>query len=302
MLKLDQIDKKILIELESDARKSNRQIAKQLKLNPDLVRYRISKLEPAIWLLTFVNIAKIGYTDYGVFFTTNSKEVVDRIKKHQNVSYLAKLGGKYDYVMGILARDILEFQQIVGEFDVVKDISVRVQLFHFSKSYLLNRKKAIVKMPDFGGRITVTQIDDLDKKILQHLATNARMNVVELARIIKSPASTIMFHIKKLRKNQIIVGFNGYIRCQSYGYQNHLITLSASRINEKKLFSFCQQHQYITYLIKTIGKWDYEISIEVPDQKKLQEILSEIRENFPEANLNSVILFEELKYNLFPFE
>src|SRR3989344_5957840 len=228
MLKLDQIDKKILIELESDARKSNRQIAKQLKLNPDLVRYRISKLEPAIWLLTFVNIAKIGYTDYGVFFTTNSKEVVDRIKKHQNVSYLAKLGGKYDYVMGILARDILEFQQIVGEFDVVKDISVRVQLFHFSKSYLLNRKKAIVKMPAFGGRITVTQIDDL----------------------------------------------------------------------EKKLFSFCQQHQYITYLIKTIGKWDYEISIEVPDQKKLQEILSEIRENFPEANLNSVILFEELKYNL----
>tara|TARA_Y100000310_G_scaffold337764_1_gene425692 strand:+ start:705 stop:1691 length:987 start_codon:yes stop_codon:yes gene_type:complete len=320
--KLDQKNKKILIELEKDARQSNKQIAKKVGVNTDLVRYRINKLqEDGVigWFLTFVNFARIGYTDYGIYITTQKltkekeKEFTDYFLNHKRISYLAKLGGKCDFVIGILASDILDFQDVLsgimdkyGNYISNRDIAIRLHLFHFSKAYLLNKKESAGQMPHFGGKVQVEKIDKLDQQILSELATNARINVVDLAQKIKTPASTITLRIKKLKERNIIEGFFTVIRCQSYNYQNYLIHASLKNLtkqNENKFYGFCKQHPNITYLIKTVGKWDYEISVEVPDQQKFQEVLTELREQFSEIilNMESVILFKDLKYNLYPF-
>ena len=320
--KLDQKNKRILLELEKDSRQSNKQIAKKVGVNTDLVRYRINKLqEDGVigWFLSFVNFAKIGFTDYGIYITTQKltkekeKEFTDYFLNHKRISYFAKLGGKYDFVIGVLASDILDFQEVFssimdkyGNYISNRDIAIRLHLFHFSKAYLLNKKEATGKMPHFGGKVQVEKIDKLDQKILSELTTNARINVVDLAKKIKTPASTITLRIKKLKERNIIEGFFTFIHCQKYGYQNYLIHASLKNLtkqNENKFYGFCKQHQNITYLIKTVGKWDYEISIEVPDQQKFQEVLTELREHFSEiiVNMESVILFKDLKYNLYPF-
>lgn len=320
--KLDKKDKKILIELEKNARQSNKQIAKKVGVNTDLVRYRINRLqeEGVIgWFLSFVNFAKIGFMDYGIYITTQKltkekeKEFTNYFLNHKRVSYFAKLGGKYDFVMGILARDVMDFQQTLseimdkyGNYISNRDIAIRIHLFHFSKSYILNKRESTGKMPYFGGKVQVEKIDKLDEKILSELATNARVNVVDLAKKIKTPASTITLRIKRLKEKKTIEGFFTFIRCQKYGYQNYLIHVSLKNLtkqNENKFYGFCKQHPNITYLIKTVGKWDYEINVEVPDQQKFQEVFTELREQFSEiiVNMESVILFKDLKYNLYPF-
>ena len=322
VIKLDAKDRRILIELESDARQSNRSIAKKVGVNPDLIRRRIHRMEKEGvigWFLTFVNFAKLGFTDYGVYITTQKltkkrdEGFKDYLINHDKVSYVARLGGKYDFVIGILARDILEFHQILfeifenwGEYISSRDIAIRVQLFHFSKSYLLKKQESPRKLPSFGGNVNVEELDSLDTRILSELATHARMNVVDLAKKIKSPLSTLALRVKKLKERGIIEGFFTSIRCQSYGYQNYLILATCrtfTKQQEHTLYTFCKQHQHITYLIKTVGKWDYEISVEVPDQERFQEVLTELREQFLEtlANAESLLLFRELKYTLYPF-
>ena len=63
-------------------------------------------------------------------------------------------------------------------------------------------------------------------------------------------------------------------------------------------------NENISWLIKTVGKWDYEVGIEVPNKEKFQELLSNIREEFSEdiISLDFVIIFDTLKYNLYPFD
>src|SRR3989338_3690340 len=298
--KLDIKDKKIILELEKDCRQSNHQLGRKVGLSPDVVRYRINRLEKneiIAWHLSFVNFAKLGYTDYGLYASTQhltiekEKRFIDYFQSHQHVSYLAKLGGKYDFIIGILAKNILDFDQIlseimnkVGENISTKDISTRVALYHFPKSYLVGSREQH-KLPSFGGEITTALIDETDSKILKMLSTHARMDIITLAYQIKVPASTTALRIKKLQQKKIIEGFFSFTRCQNYSFQNHIIFLNLknhSLKDEQKICSYCQQHPNIVYLIKTVGKWDYELSVEVQDLLFLQTILSELKEQFSE--------------------
>lgn len=318
-------DRKILCELEKNARRSNRAIAKKVGLHVDVVRYRINKLiESGIIhsFLTFVNFAKLGYTDYGVFFSTQhltkekEQEITDYLSKNEHVSYFAKVGGKFDFIMGILSRNIVEFNHAlsgimehIGAYVLTKDIAVRVVLKHYPKLYLHNKKsqEKPEKYPYFGGEYGGETLDELDKKILQKMATNARITTVALGELLDKPASTIALRIKKLQERKIIVGFYCFTSPQHYGYEAYDVTLNVknmSRQNEKRLLFFFEKHPNIIYAIKCVGKWDYEIMVEVQNQEQFQEILAELKEKFSDViqSLEFVTMFKDIKYNLFPFK
>ena len=322
MEKLDLKDKRIISELEENARQTNKQIGKKIGVNTDLVRYRIKRLEEEgiiKWFLTIINIAKIGYTDFGVYITTQKltkekeKEFTKHLIQQKHISYIAKLGGRYDFVIGLLAKDVLEFHQLLTntlkkheEFIVEKDIAIRLLLAHFPKKYLITKENRLQENPVFGGEIQQETLDETDQQILSELATKARVNVVNIAQKTNIPASTITQRIKKLKEKKVITGFFPIINNKKIQYQNYLVHIRVKNSNntqENKLFMFCREHKNITYIIKTIGKWNYEIHIEVPNQETLQETLTQLREQILEdiTNIEVIMLFEDIKYNLYPF-
>ena len=324
MSELQLKDRKILYELEKNARQSNRAIAKKVGLNVDVVRYRINKLvERGVihGFLTFVNFANLGYTDYGVFFSTQhltkdkEQEIVNYLSKHNNVSYFSKVGGKFDFIVGILAKNIVHFNSVlkevmknIGTYILTKDIATRVVLKHYPKTYLYEKKSKdhLQKYPYFGGEYGEEKLDDLDKKILQQISTNARITTIELSKMLNKPASTIALRIKKLQERKIIVGFFCFTSPQNYGYQAYDVTLNVKNMSEqdeKRLLSFFEGHPNIIYSIKCVGKWDYEVMVEVPNQEKFQQVLAELKEKFSGViqSLEFVTMFKDLKYSLFPF-
>ena len=321
--KLDIKDKKILYELEKDARQSNRVIGKKVGVKPDLVRYRINRLVENKVIdnfLTFVNFSKLGYTDFGVFINTKrltkqkEEDFIAQIKKNENVSYFSKVGGGYDYIVGILAKDVLHFNDILSKIISKyegniskKEISIRMKLFHFSKDYLVDKKSLGGNLPSFGGSVNKPKMDELNNKIIKLIATNARKNIIELSTKLKVPPSTIALRLKKLKEEGIIEGYFTWINPSRCGYDSYNVMLNFSNMDKKvenKFYSFCKSNQHISWLIKTIGKWDYEVGVEVPNKEKFQELLSEIKEKFSEhiINLEFVIIFETMKYNLYPFK
>lgn len=137
VVKLDSKDKKILRELQENCRQSIAEIAKKTKLPRDVVVYRIKKLEESKVIKkhhSSLDPQKLGYPLYVyVLFSLYNikpeleKRFVNYLKNHKQIIYVAKNSGKYDFTIGICAKDYKEFDDIIREIrqkfaDIIKDI------------------------------------------------------------------------------------------------------------------------------------------------------------------------------------
>ena len=78
-MKLDLKDRKILYELDLNARQSDKEIAKKVGISREAVRYRIQKLidEGYInYFITLLNTMKLGFYWYRTFFKFQSFSLI----------------------------------------------------------------------------------------------------------------------------------------------------------------------------------------------------------------------------------
>jgi len=136
-VKLDSKDKKIVEQLQKNCRQTIAEIAKTTKLPRDVVVYRIKKLEENKVIRahhSMLNPSKLGYPlyVYALFSNYNinpAEEVkfVNYLKSQKQIIYVAKNSGKYDFTIGVCAKDYMDFDQIIQKIrhsftDVIKDI------------------------------------------------------------------------------------------------------------------------------------------------------------------------------------
>lgn len=322
--KIDLKDRRILLEIERDCRQPYRRIGKAVGVHPDSVRYRVDRLKRRGVIhsyLTYVNFSRLGFTDYGIFFRAQrltSKEegfLISFLEAHPYVSYVSRLGGQYDFIIAVLAKDVSHFNRIlggimekIGGYILDKEISIRVDLVHFPKTYLEQKKQRDIRTPltYFGKEYGVEMLDKTDFSLLSTISNRADLSLVEIGKQIHIPTSTVLSRLTKLKKRGIIIGYFAFTSPQAIGYQAYDVMIklkNPSPQKEKEFETFLGKNAYIVYMLKTIGKWDREFSIEVPDQQTFQTVLSEIRERFDELiqSLEFVVIFKDIKYNLFPF-
>jgi len=319
MNNMDLKDKKIIYEVELDARTAYSKIGKKVGLSKETTNNRIKALEREGIIQgynTIINIAQLGYTGYAIFSRfqgvneEKKKEVIEDLRSNRAVYWVALLGGNYDILFAIQARDVLEFNRIYSSIQnkhgvYLKDnvISIRTQVSQFHRNYLLNRK-AIEKPPYFGKEIKLAETDEIDKSILNILSTDGRINVVDLAKKAGIARTTAHSRVRALEKSGIIQGYSALIHPEQFGYQVYQIMISVNSINEsikKKLYNYCLNNPNITFYVDCVGKWNFELTCETENQQKLQDILTELRTVFQEniANIEIILTFNYfLKYRL----
>jgi len=126
---IDEKDKKILLELQKNARQSISSIARKTQLPRDVVKYRIKKLEENKIILSyhaFLDHAKLGYPMYTFVLISLSnytlddeKKFLSYLKQNKNVVYVGTMTGNWDIGINICARDFNQFNEIM------KDIRIR---------------------------------------------------------------------------------------------------------------------------------------------------------------------------------
>ncbi len=136
-VKLDSKDKKILEQLQTNARQTIAEIAKKTKLPRDVVVYRIKKLEKSKVIRahhTLLNPQKLGYPLYVyVLFSCynikpeEEKKFISYLTSHKQIIYVAKNSGQFDFTIGVCAKDYLDFDNIIRDIrqkfaDVIKNI------------------------------------------------------------------------------------------------------------------------------------------------------------------------------------
>lgn len=138
-VKLDEKDKQILTILAQNGRASTVEIAKEVGLSRDAVKYRMDKMlreEVIQGFIAVMNPPKMGLPFYSIvqiallnLSPEREKKLIDYIKLAPYIVYSTKTIGRYDIYLEVFSRDPGHLDEIIREIrekfsDIIKDIEV----------------------------------------------------------------------------------------------------------------------------------------------------------------------------------
>lgn len=323
-MKLDLYDKNILYNLDINSRYTLGVLSKKTRLSKNAVNYRIKNLvkEGVVrQFYTIINVKKLGYSYFKVYFklqnTTEKieKEIVDYFTAKIPSLWVNSWDGRYDLMVGILAKNIDEFYTILNEsvnkfriYIQSYDIFIVIYAPHFKKEYLLEKeKKEQIEIEEFGGIPNVIKIDEIDKKILKTISTNARIQLIELANKTNSTIDIVRYRLKKLQETGIIQGFRILVDYSKLGYQLYKVLITTQNFDEKiekEIISYCaSQKNIIDIIIKGIGPWNVELQIDAKNNQEFHNIFKDFKNRFNEIirNHETLLMVDEYKLDYYPF-
>jgi Lrp/AsnC family transcriptional regulator, leucine-responsive regulatory protein len=307
-IKLDLKDRKIIYQLDLNARQSNAEIAKKVRLSKDAVGYRIKKLEELGIIRgykTIIDSSRLGYLFYRVFFNlmdlqpAKLEALIDFLKKQKNVWWIAKLDGSWNFAFAIWVKSNKEFNKFYHTFGLKFRQNVKERLIcpvvlykNLSKKYLLETRNE-VKITTVGEG-EKQNFDQTDFKILKSLAENARTPLIDIAHELKLDSMTIHHRIKKLENKEIIQGYKVDLDTRKLGRDFYSVKINLRDLSKtKEIKDYILTIPEVTATTEAIGSYDIEFDLEVENSEKYFQILEEIETKF--EFIRDVIYFRVLK-------
>jgi DNA-binding Lrp family transcriptional regulator len=312
---LDLKDRKILFELDRDARQSISQIAKKVQLNKNTVNYKIKSLEKEGIISGYyavIDNSKLGYFSFRVylkFFNTTAEqeeEMINWLKNNKLVGVTNKIETVYDAGFMIWVKTIYEFDDFWLEFKKKfrkyfwnEKVHVFSKVWHFKRKYLLGERK--YGEEEFVGSNEIAEYDELDMKILRMLSKNTKMPIIDMADILKAPERTIAFRIRQLEQKKIILSYRANINLEKIGYEYYKVNMILNDFDKYDEFlDFSKSHPNIIYIDRTLSELDFEIDVEIKNRQELMKLLNEIKHKFDVRDIEILTFKEYYKLELLP--
>jgi len=320
MVKLDLIDRKILHELDLNARIPTTQLGRKIRQSRERTNYRINNLVKKEVIRKFVcmiNPSKLGYSIYKLYFKfqnlskSKEKELINWLMKNDYIYWVSSAKGKWDLNMTVFAENINHFDSILSQFIskygkhiLEQEFNTTLEVGIMSKNWILPDSKLVSKVSYVGGKIDNMKIDKVDVEILKILANNARLSATEIARKINSSENVVIYRIKQLEKKEIILGYSTSLNLEILDMQFFKATISLNMMSEqtrKKVIDYCKNHKSIGFFVFCVGSWPLELELIVKDNKEFYEVMDDFREKISEVKGYDTIIFpKEYKFNWMP--
>lgn len=320
-MSLDNINFRILWNLDYNARIPLSELAKKVNISKQNLNYRLKKLvkdEVILGFMSLIDIHHLGYLTYRAYFRFKNvdekkeKEIIDYFKKNDYVLWFVSISGSWDLEAVFTARNFIHFNNILkkvkedlGEYFSKYNTSSSIFNYHFKRDYLLNKKREEFSPKYYGFEPKQEKLDKLDADILIQLSENCRQNNQEIAKKIGVTYHTIKNRIKIMEKKKIIQSHRTLINLGKINrkFFKALIKLNnPTKEEETKFYTFCSQYNFVVYLVEVLGEWQLEVETEVETQEEFIELLRKIRNNFPEliSDYDILQVTKEHKLNYLP--
>lgn len=317
-IRLDEKDRKILYQLDTNARQPISSIAKKVGMSREVVNYRIKSLvEKGIieGYYAAIDIAKLGYMycrlliKYENVTLEQEKEILHCAKSLPYVGWISCNDGRWDLTLVVWAKSIGDFEKAyddlrfkIGRYFKEIQVSIAFKIYHLRHNYLFGTK-------DFSqailGEIKKVDYDSIDLGILRLLARDARMSAVDIAKRLELTVNTIKNRIKKMLKQGIIIAFRAKINAGLLGYEHYKIFLTLHNLNDlkqKSLIAFLRYNPNVVYITKAFGVADLEFEVMLNGKNKLHEFMRALREKFSATikDYESLLCYQEPLINYLP--
>ncbi len=301
MTKIDLKDRKILYELDLDARQSLTKVGKKVGLKKDVVSYRIKRMQDEGVIKNFwtaINTFKLGYSVFRIYISFQyvdeniKKEIIKHFVEYEHTWVVTSTyRSEVDLSVIIWVDNIFKFYQFWEKIlDLYEDyfartiVSIYTQATCYKKSYLIpdNYDKSERKMyVSTSGEPSIT-IDEIDYKILNEIALNARMPLINLAEKLGCSSQTINYRLQNLMKNDVIQAFRVRIDLSKFDLQYFKVDIFLRDHKQKpSMIKYLEEKPYFEGLNLVVGWADIEPEFIVKDVNELNNILAEIDLKFP---------------------
>lgn len=318
---LDLKDRKILYELDVNARAPYSAIAKKAGLGKQSVALRVRRMQEAGIInkfVTVVNPEAFGYSVYKVYLKLQDvdmegeKKILEALAAHSNVGWLVSCMGKFDVMVAVVVDKPSSFEKVYygmtrpfSRFIREKTATQSIGTVEYNRKHLLPKAEGARKRTSFYKLAGEARIDGTDGKILSALSQDARAQNIEIMKKAGASGRAVGYRIKQLEKEGVIQGYRCVFDREKLGLQYYKIFLDTSGLEEatkKKLLAFCEFEPSVTSFVSCIGAWDIEIEAEVRSAQEFQKLLMDIRNILSDElrDYDFAMITKELLLNYYP--
>lgn len=296
-MQLDILDKKILYELETNARQPLSRIARKVKRSRSVVEYRMRKMEGAGVIQNYVTLLDAGrmglmiwnvYLEFHNMTHEMEASVIKYLNENKRVWWVAKTAGTWDMVYSIFVKDVKEFYETVEAFnskfgDIIlrQSLAAHVEVEILTRGYLVGKESEGVTWYDmFENR----ELDHNDLQILKLLSTNARIPSIEIAQEVGISSNAVIERIKRLQSEGIITRFRLQLNVEELDRSFYKILITVKNQSETQnhtLLEHCKQLGCVFHYEKKIGPWMLELEMDVESYEEVNKIMKEMKEKYP---------------------
>ncbi|MEK6943607.1 MAG: Lrp/AsnC family transcriptional regulator [Nanoarchaeota archaeon] len=319
MKKLDLVDKKIILELDTNARATFSEIGKRLGIGKNNVQYRVKRLTEEGIIKKFVTQFSLGtlglflgkfYLQLSGFGKEKEEEIYNHLSKDKRISWIAKCEGRWDLMIGCYVQNMQQLNNIKQDFFkkyekfiTSYDVVFLVEGHTSQRTYLLNKKSIPKKIEKFIGKEKI-ELDAKNKQIVRLIANDARFNYLDIAQKTGLNIKTIQKRIKDLEKKGVIRGYVTFLDAGKIGYNFFKLCIYLQNY-ETKLNSFlryCMELPNVVHIIESLGPWEIELEIETESLQDFYNLVHQIRNEHSDIikKTESVIISKEIKLDFFP--
>lgn len=322
-MKLSEKDREVLYAIRLDADVSLAKVARLLGCRIHTVRYCVRKLfeYKIVSRFALMKLSSLGFTEYDIacglslYDSQTRKQFFSELKKSHNINFIAETSGSRHCLFTLCARSPSEVDgylknltQKFGEVLSQPIISACVGFTIYAPKYLSKRKPpyASVHIP-VSINTKITEITDLDRKILSALARHGDLINSDLARTLGVPLTTLTYRLSFLRKSGIYHGHLLSIRPQEFGFEEFRIHLAVKGLSIKlhqRISQFAAMHKNVTLLIAWLGPYQYSFGITCQNADDGGAVVNDIYDAFGSSvtSLELLPVIREHKIEYFPFE
>jgi Lrp/AsnC family leucine-responsive transcriptional regulator len=226
-----------------------------------------------------------------------SSQIKERIIQHfiryKNVWAVISLKAEIDLDVIVWVKDIYEFYQLwnttLDEFEdyfAKYTFSMYIEAFNYKKSYLLPDKseqgERLLYRTTCSGK--PVEIDEIDYKLLDELAINARIPLIDLAEKLKCSSQTVNYRLKNLLQNGVIKAFRVNVDISKLGFQHYKLDIYLKDHKQRNaIWSYLKEKSYCDTLNVAIGWSDLEFEIIVQNVDHLGRVMDDIYSKYPNA-------------------
>ena len=309
-LQIDAVDRKLLFELDRNARIPASKLAKIVRKSREAVKYRIEQLEKKGIIqkyITSINPNKLGFELYKVYLQLENipeerERFYEYIKNDERVYWMGVCDGVWDCIFAVYAKNPAELYEIknaiISEFRhliIKKETGTLVDVHQYPKKFLTGE---IAEPVVFAGDIKENKIDETDRKILGVIINNARLPTTEIAKKSRASVEMVRSRIKSMEEKNIILGYRISIDLNKLGlefFKAIIYLKSLSKEEEDALYQYMYRHPKSVYYIRTITPWEVEFEFVVESYVEFNKIINDLRKTFPNVirNYESVLFIYE---------
>lgn len=252
-MKLDETDKKIITELSNDGRINEKKLATELRISPQLLRYKIERLKgevlnPAI----IVNFEAFNLKSYVILLEKIDTLDIEKLSYGDNTFMFSRIyGGKFQWVLVVVTNDIRQLiknnlsKYSLKVTSILNHIPDYFNFFNYtpkfekhSINYSYKSKKLLTK---------------LELKVLNILVDNPLSSYLNIS--IKSGIDnrTVKKKVEEMEKSNTILKFRYGVNTNKLGTIPYFLLIESPLQEDTRIFNTLYSSSFCGYVMQTIN-------------------------------------------------